>query len=229
MEITQQLVKEKFRLFNSQIFGGKLPLPRICLSHAKTFLGACTFKTKRGLTGKKTRYDFAIRISTLHNMDEREMEDTLIHEMIHYYIGVNQMEDTSPHGKLFRSMMNDINSRFGRNINISHRGMPVSEEQQSAPQRRSWHVIAIVRLSDGRTGVKVLPRVAPSILKFYNGVLSSKEVTGVELYLSDAPYFYKFPNSSSLRLHVVDRQEATGHLAGARRIECNGKSVKVCQ
>lgn len=230
MDITQELVKEKFEFFNRQIFGGKLPMPRIGLSRARTFLGACTFKTKRGLMGKKTRYDFAIRISTMFDMSETEFEDTLIHEMIHYYIGVNQIEDTSAHGQKFRSMMADINSRFGRHINISHRDegnkANVSDAKTAVP-RRQYHVIAVASLADGRTGFKVLPRVAPSILKFYNGLLSSGMVKTVSLFMSDSPFFYSYPNSSSLRVHIMECDTVMQHLEGAMNIFCDGKTLRV--
>lgn len=230
MEITEKLVKEKFEFFNRQIFGGKLPMPRIGLSRARTFLGACTFKTRRGLLGKKTRYDFAIRISTMFDMNETEFEDTLIHEMIHYYIGVNQIEDTSAHGQKFRSMMADINSRFGRRINISHRSegdKGKASAEGVAVQRRQYHVIAVASLADGRTGFKVLPRVAPSILKFYNGLLSSGMVKTVSLFMSDSPFFYSYPNSSSLRVHIMERDTVMQHLEGAVNISCDGKTLRV--
>ena len=61
-------------------------------------------------------------------MDERLLEDTIIHEMIHYHILSNQLQDTSAHGKLFRKMMDDINARFGRNVTISHK--PTEEERE---------------------------------------------------------------------------------------------------
>lgn len=230
MEITEKLVREKFEFFNRQIFGGKLPMPRIGLSRARTFLGACTFKTRRGLLGKKTRYDFAIRISTMFDMSETEFEDTLIHEMIHYYIGVNQIEDTSAHGQKFRSMMADINSRFGRRINISHRSegdKGKASAEGVAVQRRQYHVIAVASLVDGRTGFKVLPRVAPSILKFYNGLLSSGMVKTVSLFMSDSPFFYSYPNSSSLRVHIMERDTVMQHLEGAVNISCDGKTLRV--
>lgn len=230
MDITQELVKEKFEFFNRQIFGGKLPMPRIGLSRARTFLGACTFKTRRGLLGKKTRYDFAIRISTMFDMSETEFEDTLIHEMIHYYIGVNQIEDTSAHGQKFRSMMADINSRFGRRISISHRSegnKGKASAEGVAVQRRQYHVIAVANLADGRTGFKVLPRVAPSILRFYNGLLSSGMVKTIKLFMSDSPFFYSYPNSSSLRVHIIEPDTVMQHLEGAMNIFCDGKTLRV--
>lgn len=230
MEITEKLVREKFEFFNRQIFGGKLPMPRIGLSRARTFLGACTFKTRRGLLGKKTRYDFAIRISTMFDMSETEFEDTLIHEMIHYYIGVNQIEDTSAHGQKFRSMMADINSRFGRRINISHRSegdKGKASAEGVAVQCRQYHVIAVASLADGRTGFKVLPRVAPSILRFYNGLLSSGMVKTLSLFMSDSPFFYSYPNSSSLRVHIIEPDTVMQHLEGAVNIYCDGKTLRV--
>ena len=41
------------------------------------------------------------------DLPEREVEDTIIYEMIHYHIGYNWLEDASAHGPLFLSIMNE--------------------------------------------------------------------------------------------------------------------------
>jgi len=56
-------------------------------------------------------FGFVFRISTVIDLPEREVEDTILHEMIHYYILSNQMQDTSAHGEIFMRMMKDINVR----------------------------------------------------------------------------------------------------------------------
>ena len=46
--------------------------------------------------------------------------------MIHYFIAVNQLRDTSSHGRLFRREMARINADGNRHITISYR---LSKEQ----------------------------------------------------------------------------------------------------
>lgn len=225
MDITIPYIEQKFGEFNRQIFAGRLPMPPIQLSHAKTFLGVCAYKKRKGKDGKIEKYDFSLRISTRMDLSEQEVEDTILHEMIHYYIGYNQLEDSSPHGQIFRRIMADINAKHGRHITISHKCSKVQSEQ-AADQRPRYHVVAVVSLRDGRTGIKVLPRVLPSILKYYNGVLNSREVSSVRLYMTQDPFFNRFPNSSALKVHFIPVAEIQSHLTGAERLECDGKRIQ---
>lgn len=217
MRATIPYVEQKFDEFNRQMFGGKLPRIPIQLSNAKTFLGQCVYKKRRKLFGKTERYDFRLRINARIDLPEPELEDTIIHEMIHYYIGYNQLEDTSAHGLLFLRIMNDINRRFGRSLTVSHKS---TEEQREQLQDRRvrYHVIAVVQFHDGRTGIKVLPRVRPSILYYRNNVLANREIASVELYMSNDVFFNRFPNSSALRVHFLDADTISQHLEGAEKI-----------
>lgn len=58
------------------------------------------------------------------DLPEELVEDTILHEMIHYYIAFNQWRDTSTHGQLFRREMKRINEKGGRHISISYRPNP---------------------------------------------------------------------------------------------------------
>ena len=122
-------IEAKFQEFNSLMFDNALPPVPVALSKASSYVGLCTFKTRRHLFGKVEHYDFRLRFSTRLDLPEAEVEDTIIHEMIHYYIRLNRIKDTSAHGKVFRQMMNELNSRFGRHITISHR---TTKEQREA-------------------------------------------------------------------------------------------------
>ena len=215
MIATHEYVKDKFGEFNRLIFGGKLPLLPICMSNARTFLGACTFKRKRNWLGKTVLYDFKLKISKCLDLPENEIEDIIIHEMIHYYIAVNHLNDSSAHGILFRQMMNDINSKYGRHITISHK-MTTEQRQKAADKGEKWHVVAVVSMKNGRIGVKVLPRTKSSIAKYYYGVMKSGEVDEVKLYICKDAYFNRFPASSALRVYYPPMEELTEHLKSAR-------------
>ena len=225
MKATVPYIEKKFEEFNRQIFGGKLPKIPVELSDAKTFLGQCVYKKRRKPFGKAELYDFRLRINARVDLPEREVEDTIIHEMIHYYIGYNKLEDASAHGPLFLGIMNEINRKFGRNLTVSHKSTQEQREQLQ-DKRSRYHVIAVVSFRDGRKGIKVLPRVVRSILYYYNNVLASKEIKDIQLYMSNNVFFNRYPNSSAMKVHFLETDEIRKQLEGAEKMECDGKTIK---
>lgn len=225
MKATVPYIEKKFEEFNRLMFSGKLPKIPVELSDAKTFLGQCVFKKRRKPFGKTELYDFRLRINTRVDLPEREIEDTIIHEMIHYYIGYNHLEDASAHGPLFLSIMNEINRKFGRNLTVSYKSTKEQREQLK-DKRSHYRVIAVVNFHDGRTGIKVLPRVLRSILYYYNNVLANKDISSIQLYMSNNVFFNRYPNSSALKVHFLEADEINKQLAGAEKMACDGKSIK---
>ena len=65
--------------------------------------------------------NFVLRINTRFDLPEELIQDTILHEMIHYYIAVNHLRDTSSHGRLFRQEMKRINNEANRHITISYK------------------------------------------------------------------------------------------------------------
>ena len=45
---TKQYIEQKFKEFNSLMFGGRLPAIPVEMSDAKTFLGKFVYKTRKG-------------------------------------------------------------------------------------------------------------------------------------------------------------------------------------
>ena len=115
-------IQSRFDEYNTRFFAGTLPPIRIKLSNARTFLGKVTFTRRRSwLFGPLRNENFVLRINTRFDLPEDLICDTILHEMIHYYIAYNQLRDTSTHGKLFRSEMKRINAEGNRHITISYR------------------------------------------------------------------------------------------------------------
>lgn len=222
---TVQYIERKFEEFNQQMFAGKLPKIPIVLSDAKTFLGKCVFKKKQNKDGKVVYYDFKLRINTRADLPEQEVEDTLIHEMIHYFIGVNQLEEASAHGPMFLHIMNTINEKFGRNITVSFKGTK-EQQEQFVDKKQHYHVVAVVTFHNGKTGIKVLPRIIPRILNYYNTISNVNDVESVKLYMSNNIFFNRYPNSSALKVHYLDEILISENLKGAEVLICDGKSIK---
>ena len=206
MRASIAIVQQKFDVFNRQMFGGHLPPIPIRISDAATFLGMCVSKVRTLPDGSQRHSDFELRMSMRHDIEERELEDVIIHEMIHYFIMYNELRDTSPHGEIFKAMMRSINRTYGRNITISRR-ITSDEKATITSEKKRWHVIAVVKFRNGRYGVKVLPRVVPKILDYHRYLSAVPEVKSIELYLHNDPFFNRFPTSAAYKVHEIENKD----------------------
>lgn len=215
---TIDYIERKFREYNALMFSGKLVMPQIQLSRARTFVGQCAAKKRRTLTHGTLLYDFRLKFSICFDLEEHEWEDTIIHEMIHYYIGVNGLKDTSAHGQLFRQIMDAINRNHGRHLTISHHSTP---EQREAlyNTKKTWHVIALVHFADGRKGLKVLPRIRQRITTYRDTLLRDPRIARIDLFISNDPYFNRYPNSSALNVVMAKEEDFMPHFAQAEQLE----------
>ena len=142
---TLPYIQQHFDDFNIRFFNGSLPPIPIKLSNARTFLGKVTYVKRRNFSltswlfssgassvGEWTYSNFKLRINTRYDLPEELIQDTILHEMIHYYIAVNHLRDTSTHGQLLRSEMKRINAEGNRHITISYRLTPEQLAQLKA-------------------------------------------------------------------------------------------------
>ncbi|MCR5326677.1 MAG: SprT-like domain-containing protein [Bacteroidales bacterium] len=226
VKATVPYIEARFDEFNRTIFGDKLPKIPIALSNAASYVGLCTFKTRRRPFRAPEYYGFKLRISTRFDLPEAELEDTVIHEMIHYYIRLNGIKDTSAHGKVFRQIMDEINTRYGRHITISHR---TTKEQREAliDKRPKWHVVAIVTFKNGRQGLKLLPRIVQRITAYHRALMGSGKITGIEYYFESDPWFNRFPTSSAFNVFFTPMDEVRAHISGRHPLTVTARSVSL--
>ena len=220
-------IRLKFDDFNRLYFNNQLPPIPIKLSNAKTFLGKVCFRKERRLFSRKWRYsDFVLRINTRIDLPEEVLEDTILHEMIHYFIAFNQWQDTSAHGRLFREQMARINAT-GRHIRISHR--LTADQREQAQGRPKSRVVCVAYFKDGRIGIKVVPKQARHILRFHRAALAYFPIDRLEWYLSADPLFAAYPSSATLRFYLFSTPESnrnlTAALQNARPVLCDGRQL----
>jgi hypothetical protein len=205
---TQEYLEERFDMFNRMCFDGALPRIPIRLSRAHTFLGRLQYKPVRDWRGRIVRReDFVLRISTRFDLPEAEVEDTLIHEMIHYFIAWKGLKDTSTHGRLFREMMKEINERHGRHITISHKTTP---EELDRDTRVRTHHVCVSQLADGRTAVTVCASTRVRAISRAFGW--SPTIRHTTWYTSTDPWFNRFPRCRTPKLFPVDPADLEPHL-----------------
>lgn len=199
MTLTTDLLRAWFRQFNADYFDDSLPMPRLALSKARTRLGTMSCKCYRRRL-RRVCTDFAIHVSTYYDCTEREYQQTLLHEMIHYYITYNGISDTSAHGRVFRQMMHRLNSEHGWHITVSSsmRGRKTTAAQNDQPAARL--VLAIILDNGDRLLSVVSPRAARRIDTM---ALASRRIADHRWYMAHDNYFDDFPRVRSLRARRV--------------------------
>ena len=202
-ELTIDYLRQAFEHYNDLIFEGKLPLPKLKWSRAKTRLGqmACKRKTSWGRT---KYYDFTISVSNYYKLTKEEIDDVLIHEMIHYSIAYTGLKDTSAHGIVFRGMMDKINRTFNRHITISVRTRNL--QARSAQQPKDYLILAL-KMKDGKY---FLSSVNPSAAgKLAISLARAREIAHYAWYQSQDEYFRSMPRVRSLRGRQVSEEVYT--------------------
>ena len=211
MTPTVEYLEERFDTFNRMCFDGALPRIPIRLSRARTFVGRLIYRPVRDWRGRVVRReDFVLRISTYFDLPEAEIEDTLIHEMIHYWIAWKGIKDTSSHGKEFRRIMKEINALHGRHLTISHKSTP---EEQDRDTRVRDHWFCVSQLADGRTALTVAAQ--PCIARIRRAFRWSPTVRSQTWYHSRDPWFNRYPHCRSPKIFPVDPAVLQPHLDAA--------------
>ena len=222
MQFTLPFIGDSFQRFNKLVFEGKLPTPCFMLSRARTFVGKFEARGKRDWMGR-THWNYVLRFSTAFDLPQEELEDTILHEMIHFSLRVSDRRDATPHGPNFRAMMDTINARFNRHITISHK----SDGTSSLSSRRlAWHIVGVVSFRDGRKGIKVLPRIEQRVLEWNRRVLTSSTVTSTKYYLALHELFQRYPNSTAMKVGIVDEAELNEALKDAIELEIVGNRLQ---
>lgn len=224
MTPTVTYINKKFDEFNRLIFSGRLPALPIEISDAGGYLGKCVFQQHRRPDGLMEYSDFRLRFNSRIDLPENVLEDTIIHEMIHYLILWTGLHDSSPHGDIFKAIMAGINAAHGRNITIRHKYTD-REAKDAVSTKHKWHVIAVLYLKSGKTGVKVLPRTATKILDYYRVATAQTDVVSVGLYLHNNPFFNRYPTSAAHRFHDIDPSLLQSNLTGAHRLKVTGNQI----
>ena len=208
MKITTDVLAEYFQQFNRDYFGDGLPLPRLVLSHSRTRLGSFSCKSKMTWRGRKLT-DLTIRISTYYNMTEWQMQNVLLHEMIHYSIAYTGLKDTSAHGVVFRGMMDNLNRKYGWEITVMQdtKGWGLSEMAQRKidSQRGAKRLVLAMRTRDGRCFLSVVnPKFRD---KLEAQIKKVPEIVWHQWFISSDEYFCNFPAVRTLRGRRVPEEQ----------------------
>ena len=218
MRPTISYIRDTFAKYNDLAFGGSLPEPPFFLVASKTFGRTCGWE-RRMPDGSSVR-GASIKISLRYVMPEEEYIDTIVHEMIHYYIWMNRLQDDGSHGHLFLSMMNDISRKCG--IRISVAGEITEEMLLQEPARLRYICVAV--FENGQVAMSVVPR--GKLFQLWDAFDSVKEISSVTWYASSDPFFGQFPTTVSPRLLGIDGGALFPHLESAVDLENTGHTIR---
>lgn len=220
MRLTKELTLQLFRRFNAEIFGCKLPEIPIVLKSSRSFLGQILYKRKRQPDGSWRFEDFTLAVSTRLDLPERMVEDIIIHEMIHLQILSNQLQDTSPHGRLFRAVMDKINREHDRNVTIS---VKTTSEQSLTDRKVQNHILIIIKTERGEYAL--IPAVKTALREILDQ-LKHLPASSWLICVSRNPYFNQFRRKKSASGYILERELLQTELSSARLLLRHGSLLR---
>lgn len=223
MRPTLGYINERFDYFNRLCFEGKLKHPVITLSTRYASMGRTITEYRYLENGKKIPESIRIEISVRRDLPEYEYTDTLLHEMVHYYIISNNLEDDSPHGSIFRQKMEEITEKSGFRITIA---FEPSEEEMIKTITRPRYVCT----AESQEGDMLIAVVARNkIFQLWDCFSNMPDICNIHWYVSDRQIFEIFPVAVSPRLIKIDAHRLHHFLTGAKELTNNGTTISIKQ
>lgn len=103
-----------FRECKRMYFTENLKTPKMMTFQSKAILAQVSYGEKKYKNNVSKR--IIIFFSDLYDYPEDFLRNVMVHEMIHYYIHLHQIEDDGAHGHVFMKMAKEMNEKYGLNI-----------------------------------------------------------------------------------------------------------------
>lgn len=138
MEVTKEIIAERFEKYNDLYFNNELPTPRFGLLN--TYMTCGYFSCKK-IIGKRRLKSQQLDISVYYDWEENDLKNVIMHEMIHYYLAYKHIDNDLTHGDAFKEMANDFNEKYGMNI-CEKVDCSKFKKTKNAP-RLSWFLVQV--------------------------------------------------------------------------------------
>ncbi len=197
MQATTEFLYRVFDTYNKRCFESSLQRPLIVITRAKRQLGLFA----------ATRPTPTIKVSNYYDRSEAEYTDTMVHEMIHYYIFANHIRDTGPHGKYFHTLMQEINRKEGLNMSVRTSSLQWKPASNALKMR---HVL-FMKFNDGKHFISVVsPRYVYHIEQQLKRM--GQHVALHRWFVTNHPDYQSFSIVRTLRGRPVTPEEFTRRL-----------------
>lgn len=115
MIANQETMVDTFWDCNEKYFDNSLPTPWFETVNSINVIGKFEYhKNKRN--SKKPIRDQVIKMSDCFDYPEIDFIETMVHEMIHYFIAWNRIKVIRSHGRVFMRMANEMKEKYGLNV-----------------------------------------------------------------------------------------------------------------
>lgn len=204
MRPTLAFVVERFNHFNRLIFKPALPPITLKVGNGRRALGSFKYPLNYPPTKERGRGECSITISQAYDRPQAEIEDVIIHEMIHYCVWLNHVVEPS-HGPEFRRLMDAINRAYGRSITITEH---LDDQTRQTDTRARIHCIVATTMPDGSKAFACFAKTAAGQIK------RTLEANGFKLswYVSTDPFFNRYPTVRTPKLFPISDADFTTHI-----------------
>ena len=115
MIANQETMVDSFWDCNEKYFDNSLPTPWFETVNSISVIGKFEYH-KNKKNSKKPIRDQVIKMSDCFDYPEKDFIETMVHEMIHYYIAWNRIKVLRSHGRVFMRMANEMKEKYGLNV-----------------------------------------------------------------------------------------------------------------
>lgn len=210
MELKCEYLEDRHRYWKDRIGDAGIwnadkfrPVKFIVRKRSKTYDGF--FCRKRVVVGSKCGWEDKIIIYQQYtDITTREIDDTLVHEMIHQYIFQNDLKDSRTHGSTFKDFMCKINRAFQGELTLMVSG---GNMERRGPGNILHKLIIVHRENGSNLCCKVNPNKADMFMSLIREHKDEWKVRKYELCESNDMYFDSL-TTCTRRLHGVRMDEA---------------------
>lgn len=203
MRAELQFLYEKFNEFNANIFNNRLPAINIRIDHAGRRLG-CLMTRNRNLTYRQAPQNYTIQISDRFDLPQPMLEDILIHEMIHFELAVEEVTDTSSHGRLFKQRMAEINRTHDRHVSVRST-LPKDIVRTDLRLQKMYFITCYIAAQHVRGYMRC---ATASIFRIYRQLQADKRVSDIRIFGTTDPFFNMMPNSRTIKIYELSDEYA---------------------
>lgn len=178
-----------------------LPAAILIRKHHKTYNGLFQRRWIKG-DKEKTLVDRIVIYNNSEDFEEGFVNSVLVHEMIHQYIIQNEIKDTSSHGKVFKTIMSQINSEFYGELEITLRTHNPNVLLKGPGNK--VHTLLIMEIGNDFYCCIIRPS---KIKEFENMIRKNKKLWHIKKYMwgvSKDVYFNLFSRCTT-RLHGIKK------------------------
>jgi len=108
MLVDELILTQYFLKWRSNYFGFDLPIPKFKLTNNFNIVA----RFECNLDCNNDMYDETIYFSRQYDYSGYDLDNLMVHEMIHYYLCMHKIDLRCTHGKSFKNMAKQINERF---------------------------------------------------------------------------------------------------------------------